>query len=75
MSKSFMKRQFAQLMVRNWFIIKISEKIAALQQREKELLEKKSLKDIDVSDKKKEADKITEEINSLKVIALLKIDW
>ena len=61
-------------MVRNWFIIKISEKIAALQQREKELLEKKSLKDIDVSDKKKEADKITEEINSLKVIALLKID-
>ena len=62
-------------MVRNWFIIKISEKIAALQQREKELLEKKSLKDIDVSDKKKEADKITEEINSLKVIALLKIDW
>lgn len=62
-------------MVRNWLIIKISEKIAALQQREKELLEKKSLKDIDVSDKKKEADKITEEINSLKVIALLKIDW
>ncbi|CBK25536.2 uncharacterized protein [Blastocystis hominis] len=44
----------------------IDEKIAALQQREKELLEKKSLKDIDVSDKKKEADKITEEINSLK---------
>lgn len=43
------------------------EKIHSLQQREKELLDQKSIKDADASNKEKEVNKIMEEIENLRV--------